>query len=252
VPGRWRRRPAAVRDVKIAVMQPYLLPYIGYFQLIGAVDRFVVYDNIKYTKKGWINRNRMLVNGAPGTFTVPLRQDSDRLDVRERHLAEDFNRDKLLHQIEGAYRRAPRFDDAFALIERVIRFEGENLFAFLHHSLVQTCGYLGIRTPLIVSSTLPVDHSLRAADRVIAICRHEGASIYVNPIGGTELYSPEAFARQGVALRFLRTRELQYRQFGAPFVPWLSIMDVLMFNPLATVREWLTTYFDLLTGPGPG
>src|SRR5258705_11030314 len=99
--------------MRLAVMQPYFFPYIGYFQLIAAVDLFIVYDNIKYTKKGWINRNRMLRNGKDVMFSVPLKNDSDYLDVCERELAADFNRDKLFNQLKGAYRGAPNFSQTF-------------------------------------------------------------------------------------------------------------------------------------------
>ena len=95
--------------MKLAIMQPYFLPYIGYFQLIAAVDQFIVYDNIKYTKKGWINRNRLLQNGTDTVFSIPLSKDSDALDIRERQIAADFRRDKLLKQIAEAYRKAPYF-----------------------------------------------------------------------------------------------------------------------------------------------
>src|SRR3990172_6576640 len=122
--------------MRIGIMQPYFLPYIGYFQLIGSVDLFIVYDNIKYTKKGWINRNRMLQNGKDVMFSLPLKGDSDFLDVRDRELAADFNRDKFLDRISGAYRRAPYFAQTFPLIEQIVRHEKRNLFEFIHHSIV--------------------------------------------------------------------------------------------------------------------
>lgn len=228
-------------------MQPYLLPYIGYFQLIRAVDRFVVYDNIKYTKKGWINRNRILRNGAPVTVSVPLKHDSDLLDVRERHLAHDFDRGKLLNQIRGAYQAAPHFAEVFALLQGILAFEGQNLFAFLHHSLVQTCRYLDLQTPIVVSSSLPIDHAQRSTERIIAICRDLEATTYVNPIGGTELYAAADFAKWGIELKFLKTQEIEYRQFGAPFVPWLSILDVMMFNPVPVIQDWLATHYELIS-----
>ena len=122
--------------MRVAIMQPYFFPYIGYFQLIGAVDLFIVYDNIKYTKKGWINRNRMLQSGRDVMFSLPLRSDSDYLQVRDRALADDFSRDKLLNQLRGAYARAPNFAEVFPMIERAVRHEDENLLAYLHHALL--------------------------------------------------------------------------------------------------------------------
>ena len=225
-------------------MQPYFLPYIGYFQLIAAVDKFIVYDRIKYTKKGWINRNRMLLNGTDTMFSLPLKKGSDTLDVVEREIADDFAPDKLLAQFAGAYRRAPHFEPTFELLRSVLMHGERNLFGFIQHSLTKVCGHLGIGTPIQVSSSLPFDNALKAQDKVLAICEAAGASTYVNPIGGTELYARDEFAARGIELRFLRSRALEYPQFGAPFVPWLSIVDVMMFNPLACVRATVADQFD--------
>ncbi len=226
-------------------MQPYFLPYIGYFQLIGAVDEFVVYDNIKYTKKGWINRNRLLQDGADATFTLPLKAGSDACDVVEREIAATWDPGKLLNQFRGAYRAAPRFDEVMPLLERIARHAERNLFGFLHHALVETCAHLGLATRIRVSSEVDIDHALKGQDKVLALCGALGADTYLNPIGGVELYAREAFAARGVTLRFLRSRPLEYPQFGKPFVPWLSIVDVLMFNDLATVRAHVRDHYDL-------
>src|SRR5437016_10802468 len=110
----------ALHAMRVAIMQPYFFPYIGYFQLIHSVDLFIIYDNIKYTKKGWINRNRFLRNGAEVVFTVPLRKDSDFLNVKDRTVAGDFGRGKLVNQLREAYRRAPHFDHAFPVVERSV------------------------------------------------------------------------------------------------------------------------------------
>lgn len=230
--------------MKVAIMQPYFFPYIGYFQLIGAVDLFIVYDNIKYTKKGWINRNRMLQGGKDVMFSLPLRADSDSLDVRERVLAADFNRDKLLNQLRGAYGRAPYFRDVFPIIEAAVRHRAANLFEFLHHSLMITCAHLRLTTPVRVSSGVPIDHGLKNQEKVIALCKSVGATIYVNAIGGIGLYERQAFRAQGLELKFIRARPFEYTQFDAPFVPWLSIIDVLMFNPLDTVRDTVLNHHE--------
>lgn len=232
--------------MKLAIMQPYFMPYIGYFQLIAAVDQFIVYDNIKYTKKGWINRNRMLQNGQDAMFSLPLKSGSDALDVCERELAADFNRDKLLSQFKGAYRRAPYFEQTFPLIERIVRHEETNLFGFLHHSIVKACEHLGITTEILVSSSIAIDHDLKSQDKVLALCKATGATTYVNAIGGMELYSAQDFREKGIALKFIRSRPFEYAQFGAAFVPWLSIIDVLMFNSREKALACITGNFDLI------
>ena len=232
--------------MRLAIMQPYFFPYIGYFQLIAAVDLFIVYDNIKYTKKGWINRNRMLQNGKDVMFSLPLKSDSDYLDVCERELAADFNRDKLLNQFKGAYRRAPYFAQTFPLVEQIVRYEDANLFRFLHHSIVKTCEHLGITTEIRISSDIAIDHGLKNQDKVLALCEAVGANTYVNAIGGMELYSKEAFREKGIELKFIKSKPFEYPQFGDEFVPWLSIIDVMMFNPLDTIRTCISTNYELI------
>jgi len=226
-------------NMRLAIMQPYFLPYIGYFQLIAAVDMFIVYDNIKYTKKGWINRNRMLQNGKDVMFSLPLKSGSDSLEVCERELAGDFSRDKLLNQFKGAYRQAPCFEQTFPLVEQIVRYEDVNLFRFLHHAIVKTCGHLGLATEIRISSGIAIDHSLKSQDKVLAMCEAVGATTYINAIGGMELYSKEAFLARGVELKFIKSKPFEYAQFGAEFVPWLSIVDVMMFNPLPVIQGQL-------------
>lgn len=232
--------------MKVAIMQPYFLPYIGYFQLIGAVDVFVVYDNIKYTKKGWINRNRVLQNGSDVMFSLPLKKDSDFLDVVQRELAEEFDRAKLLNQFSGAYRRAPYFEQTFPLLERIVRCEDNNLFRYIHHSLTETCAHLGIEADIRISSGVDIDHALKGQDKVIALCRALEADTYINAIGGVELYSREDFKASGIDLAFIKSRPFDYSQFGAPFVPWLSIVDVLMFNSLDAVCACIAGNYKLI------
>lgn len=231
--------------MKIGIMQPYFFPYIGYFQLIKSVDVFVIYDNIKYTKKGWINRNRMLQNGKDVMFSLPLKNDSDSLDVCERELSTDFNRDKLLNQIKGAYRRAPYFEQTYLLVESIVRYKDSNLFRYLHNSIVSTCNYLGIDTDIKISSEIANDHSLKNQDKVLSLCEALGANTYINAIGGMELYSKERFSNKGIDLKFIKSKPFEYAQLGAEFVPWLSIIDVMMFNSAKTIQEQFIE-FDLI------
>lgn len=230
--------------MKLAIMQPYFLPYIGYFQLIAAVDKFVIYDNIKFTKTGWINRNRILVNRRDAYITLPVKRDSDFLDVRDRFLAgcwADESR-TMLNRIAGAYRKAPNFKLVYPLIEESVLFNERNLFQFILHSLTVVNKYLQIETPVIVSSTILIDHELRAEKKVKAICKAMNANEYVNPIGGVNLYQKDDFRREGIELYFLKSGDIKYRQFDHPFAPWLSIIDVMMFNNPKEIQEMLDDY----------
>jgi hypothetical protein len=222
--------------MRVAIMQPYFLPYIGYFQLIANSDLFILYDNIKYTKKGWINRNRFLLNGADATFSLPLRKASDSLDIVDRELATDFDRERLLNQLAGAYRKAPEFSVTLALLERIVRCEEQNLFRYIAYSIRVICEHLGIITDIKVSSQIAATHSLRGQGRVLSICKAVGAATYLNAPGGRALYDGEIFAEHNIKLEFLAPVIESYPQLGAPFLPALSVVDVMMFNSLEKVR----------------
>ncbi len=233
---------------KIAIMQPYLFPYIGYFQLMNAVDEFIVYDNLQYTKKGWINRNRILVNGKDEYISIPLKKDSDFLNIKERSLADSWpnDRKKNLKKITESYRKAPFFHEAFPIIEKCLIFEEKNLFDFIFNSLKTLQDFLNIKTPLSISSTINIDHSLKAENKVIAICKSLKASEYLNPIGGTELYNKENFEKEGLKLNFLKTNNFEYNQYENTFIPFLSIIDVMMFNDRTKIKEYLNANYSIL------
>ena len=225
-------------------MQPYFVPYIGYFQLINSVDRFVIYDNIKYTKKGWINRNRILVNAKDEYISLPLKKDSDYLFVNQRFLSENFEKDKLkiLYKIKESYKKSPNYEEAFNLVEEIFSFNCTNLFDFIYNSIKIICNYLEIKTEIIVSSTIDINHNLKSEEKVLAICKELKTSVYINPIGGINLYYKSNFIDRGVELLFLKSDELKYNQFGNEFVTWLSIIDVLMFNNCIKIKKMLNKY----------
>lgn len=228
--------------MKLAIMQPYFLPYIGYFQLMRAVDTFVIYDDVKYTKKGWINRNQFLHQGKQAYFSIPLKKASDALCIRDRAVADDFNKGKLLNKVKEAYRKAPYFAQTMAFFERVLLHDETNLFRYVLFSIQEVCRELRITPRVIVSSSLGIDPSLKAQDKVISICRNIGADVYINATGGRALYSVDTFARHSIALRFLESGPVAYRQLGHDFVPRLSILDVMMFNSADAVAGMLSQY----------
>ncbi|HEX8397609.1 MAG TPA: WbqC family protein [Pyrinomonadaceae bacterium] len=228
--------------MKIAVMQPYLFPYIGYFQLLNAVDKFVVFDDVNFIKKGWINRNNILVNGQKYLFTVPLKDASQNKLIKEIEIAEGDWQKKFLKTLSQSYKKAEFFDETFALIEKTV-YSGESFIAkLILGSLLLLKDALGINTEIVPSSEIYNNRELKAQDRILDICKQEKASEYVNPAGGTELYDRRNFSENGVKLFFLKPQPFTYRQFGDEFVPHLSIIDVLMFNGAAGTRELLSKY----------
>jgi hypothetical protein len=230
--------------VRLAIMQPYLFPYIGYFQLVQAVDRFVVYDDVAYIKQGWINRNRMLINGEPAFFTVPIKHASSFALIRDTLIDDDHQHEqwveKLLKSFDNAYRRAPEFARVFPLLDSVFSKKPSRIADVALASLKAVARFLDIRTTFVESSSGYGNAHLKGEERVLDICAAEHATEYINVPGGRALYSSERFAARAVKLEFLEPRPVEYRQFGSPFVPSLSIVDVLMFNPVETVRGFLT------------
>jgi hypothetical protein len=188
----------------------------------------------------------MLVNGADTIFSLPLKKDSDLLDIVQRELSFEFNREKLLGQFKGAYIKAPYFKEVYPLLENIIKFKDGNLFTYIEHSLTELCRHLKIETKIITSSNLPISNELKAQDKVIALCDVVHADTYINTIGGTELYDRNKFLSHGVTLQFIKAKSFEYSQFTSPFIPWLSIVDVLMFNPIKVVQECINSNYELI------
>lgn len=231
-------------EKRVAIMQPYFLPYIGYFQLIKSVDEFILYDNIQYTKKGWINRNRILINGSDRLITLPVKKDSDYLNVVDREISDTWNTDKksLLNLIKSSYSKAPYFRETYELLEECLAVEHTNLFEFIHQTLLKINRYVEIETPITISSTISIDHSLKSEEKVLSLCKAVGATMYINAIGGQHLYSKDRFAAHKIQLQFIKSDTIQYSQFNNNFVPWLSIVDVLMFNSKEQINKYLNEY----------
>ncbi len=227
-----------------AVMQPYLFPYIGYFQMINAVDVFVFYDDVNFIKGGWINRNKLLMNGSDKLFTVPLRDASSFKLIKEVEINADVpGYSKILTTIGQNYRKAPFFSEVFPMIENVLRLQNVTIGDLAIASIQAVHEYLGITTILKrCSQDFAHTKGLERAERLIAICKQTGAEQYINAIGGQELYTKEYFASQGIDLRFIKSKPIEYKQFDNEFVPWLSIIDVLMFNSVEDIRKMLKYY----------
>ena len=216
------------------------MPYIGYWQLMAAVDKYVVYDDVKYIKGGWVSRNNILMNGQSHMFTITLNGASPNKKFNEISVRDDFV--KFSKTLICCYKRAPFFHEVLPILEEVFTFDDKNLGNFLFHSFQVVLDAMSIKTELILSSTINKDNSLRAADKVKHICKILGGDAYYNAIGGQSLYDKTDFATSGITLKFLRAKEIVYPQYKNTFVPNLSIIDVLMFNGIAGTKKLLNEY----------
>lgn len=226
--------------MKLGIMQPYFLPYIGYWQLINAVDTYVIYDDVNFIKGGWINRNKILLEGKEFMFNLLLNGASPNKLICEVFVVE--NQSKLIKTIECAYKKAPCFDQIFPLIKNIIEYENKNLARFIGNSIIQIAGYLNLKTKFIYSSEIEKNSSLRAQEKIIHICEILGAKYYYNAIGGMELYNTMDFEKKGIELKFLKTNLVEYKQFNNEFIPYLSILDVIMFNSPTEINKMLDNY----------
>lgn len=238
--------------MRIGILQPYIFPYIGYFQLINAVDRLVIYDDAQWIKGGWINRNRILVQGNPTYVTLPVAAAPLGTAINERVFSSQFEwqKRKILRTLVSAYERSMNFDATYALVEECFSCGSTNVAEFVANSLRVVCDCLGIDVPFRFSSELVSSQVLTGEDRVLDICKLCESSSYVNPIGGVELYSCRRFASEGIELRFLKSNCDEYFQLSnRGFISSLSILDVLMHCSGPQVAKLLGQY-ELVEGGG--
>nr|WP_298056643.1 WbqC family protein [uncultured Halomonas sp.] len=212
--------------MKLAVMQPYLFPYIGYFQLIHATDLFLIYDDVAYIKQGYINRNSILSQNGATRFTIPVPGASSNKLISELIFSKDV--EKTLKTIEQSYSKAPYFKGVFPIIREALEFEDRSIASVCQKSYEDIFSYLGVEKHFKKTSELDYDRSASARDRLIALCQHFGADCYINAPGGRKLYAKQDFAEKGVDLRFVDSLAVEYSQGVDEFVPNLSIIDMLM------------------------
>jgi len=231
-------RATSARPV-LAIMQPYFFPYIDYFRLAASVDRFVFLDDVQYIRRGWINRNRLLIRGEPSYFSVPVKKParSDRIcDVR---IAEPDERERILETIRHTYRKAPFFDQTFTLARRVLSFPTNFIGELAKHSVQEVCRLLRLETSFVQSSRIYGNDHLRGEARIVDIARIEGAGVYRNARGGAHLYSRPVFEAEAIDLQFLDTRSFSYSQANEVGVADLSILDVLMWVSVDAVGAFV-------------
>ena len=234
--------------MKIAIMQPYFMPYIGYFQLINTVDKFIIYDDVNFIKKGWINRNNILANKNRTLFTIPLKKASQNELIKDISINIDsFSiwKNKFLKTLEMNYSHAKNYDSVLLLLEDIFSYDTDSISDLATYSLIVVCKYLNIKTEIILSSTIYCNEVLSGQERILDICLKEGAKTYINPIGGMELYSESLFLENNIDLFFIKTNNVIYKQFSEEFIPFLSIIDVLVFNDKEQVLDMLNK-FDLV------
>jgi len=228
--------------MKIAIMQPYFFPYLGYLQLVNLVDIFVFCDDVNFIKNGWIARNRIISKTAPFQyFKIQLNGASQNKLINEVKLINGSV--KMLKTIRCIYSKAPYFNDVYPLIEKCLTSPAASIAEMSAKSVVLVADYLGIETEFEFSSKKHANSKgIGRSERLISICKQENASCYCNLTGGVKLYSKDFFKQFDVELQFIELTKVSYAQFNGHFIENLSIIDVLMFNSVEATKKLLNSY----------
>ncbi|OQY27805.1 MAG: hypothetical protein B6244_09435 [Candidatus Cloacimonetes bacterium 4572_55] len=233
-----------MKDGYVAIMQPYLFPYIGYFHLIESADIFVFYDDVHYILSGWINRNRLLNADKAYQFTVPISKASqNKLINKTSPIIDGKWKKKIFKTLIQNYKKAPFFSDVYEVITSVFENKFTNVADLAIESILSVYRYLTIPINYTKSSICsPNTKGIGKAERIIQITKELGYLAYVNAPGGKELYKKDYFRSKGVSLAFVKSKSIEYKQHSNKFIPCLSIIDILMFNEKERVIEFFSAY----------
>lgn len=226
--------------MKLAIMQPYFFPYIGYFQYIAASDKFIFYDDVAFIMRGWINRNYIRLHHKKHLITVPLANASPNRTIREVEIAaaQDWQ-GKMLTNLRQAYAKAPGYENVYPLIENLLKGEYSGIADLAKASIRTVCSYLDLEINFVDSSIVYNNNHLKREQRIIDIVKKENCPACIVPIGGKELYDKEFFKNLGIDLFYIKPVLEEYSQQAREFLPSLSIIDVLMFNDKNTSRDMI-------------
>lgn len=223
---------------RVVLMQPYFLPYLGYYQLLGAADLFISYDTAQFIKNGWIERNRYLLDGEPKWFGVALEKSSHKLPIHEKRISQGFQYQQVIEKLKHAYRTAPYAHRVLPWLAQLLEQPAASIAELNLRVLRASCALIGLDTPIIAASALPAGAGVGGQTRVLELMAATGATHYLNPAAGAFLYEAGAFAKAGIELELLHAELTPYPQQRPEFVPGLSLLDALMFNPPEVLGEW--------------
>ncbi len=232
--------------MKLAIMQPYFFPYIGYFSLIKRSDMFILFDTPQFIRHGWIERNRILKpNGEPLYIKIPLKKHSREAKINELVVNNSEKwKEKILAQIIPYKKKAPFYREVIILLKEIFEFESDSIVEINHYSLKKVCEYLNIATPIKIWSKMNIDiEHVNAPDEwALNICNALHADTYYNPIGGKSFFDTSKYEKLGINIEFQQMIPVAYKHLSEDFIPFLSIIDVLMFNTVADINKMLGSY----------
>jgi hypothetical protein len=228
--------------MKIGIMQPYFLPYIGYFALINAVEKFIYLDDVQYMRRGWVNRNRLKIVNKWQYFTIPVKKNSLTSNINEVYITDDKKYiEKFKESIRHSYSKTPYYQEIIKLLYAFI-IPGQNISEMNIQLTNEICDYLEIKTEMLISSQINQNGEKKGAEKIVEICKIVNGDHYINPIGGIKLYSKERFQKAEIKLNFFNANEIRYFQGNHEFIPNLSIVDLLMWNSKKDIQSFLNDF----------
>ena len=233
--------------MKLAIMQPYFLPYLGYFSLIKHTDEFILLDTVQFIRHGWIERNRILKPSNGWQYImVPLKKHSRETLIKDIEINNDQQwKEKILAQLQHYKKQAPYFSNVIDILNEIFSKEYATIVDLNLASLKTVCNYLGINTPIQVFSLMNIDiEPANAPDEwALNICKALGnVDEYWNPPGGQSFFDRKKYENAGINLKFHSAILTDYDQKRNVFEPGLSILDVMMFNSIEEINKMLDNY----------
>lgn len=238
--------------MKLAIMQPYFFPYLGYFQLMNYVDEWIIFDHIKFIDKGWVNRNRILHPNPEKIWqfiSVPLAKRRQFDNINELSIAQNHHWvDSIMGKLT-TYKKAPHYNETIELIHECLSGSPINLSMMLKKTLQQTAQYLGIQTTITTQShqNWELPEITHPGQWALEISKLKGAKTYINPHGGSEIFQQDEFDNAKIELQFLKPILQPYPQYRGNFTKGLSIIDVMMWNDKHSIQRMLKQDFLLLS-----
>jgi hypothetical protein len=230
----------------LGIMQPYFFPYIGYFSLIKHVDHFILFDTPQFIRHGWVDRNRTLsANGDPIYIRVPLMKHHQTTPINELKIRFLENwQEKIFAQLTPYKKRAPNYKQTIDLLKYILSKQFTQLAPLNHHITTILCEHLNIQTPITKWSSMDMKiEEVREPDEwALNICKAMGSNSYINPIGGVSFFDRNKYEKNGIEIKFLNSIPAQYPQLNTNFQPFLSIIDILMFNSPKNIQEMLNQF----------
>jgi hypothetical protein len=232
--------------MKLAIMQPYFFPYLGYFGLIKHSDRFIIFEIVQFMRHGWIERNRILKVGEGWQYIrAPLAKHSQKTAIKEVRINNnELWQNKILQQLVHYKHRSPYYKEVIGFLENALSFKTDSITELNAHLLAETCKYIGISfcREIFSEMNIAIEKASAADEWAINICKALAADTYINPPGGMDIFDRGKYVRANINLQFLKVNLKPYKQWGGTFEKALSIIDVMMFNKPEEIQAMLDDY----------